>query len=236
MKGVVENREINQELEVIICEKGKTESEGEITEVKQQLVEKATTQKEHHSISENIIKKGVKSKITCNKIAYNMSSNEQESSSQVKQIYDELIQENDYHTKISSQRQLKTEKSQQIKISDVDTETKCKKVEHQNKKFESKDNITYTNENVEQNNRKYSTGKNGINNRVQNMGEIIEDKVPVEMTNIQIKTKQQDDHIVANKTSNYQQQKEATGNGRRKEKGEEPKCSDSEQEGNRQDL
>ena len=40
MKGVVENREINQELEVIICEKGKTESEGEIIEVKQQLVEK----------------------------------------------------------------------------------------------------------------------------------------------------------------------------------------------------
>ena len=104
MKGVVENREINQELEVIICEKGKTESEGEITEVKQQLVEKATTQKEHHSISENIIKKGVKSKITCNKIAYNMSSNEQESSSQVKQIYDELIQENDYHTKFRNQK------------------------------------------------------------------------------------------------------------------------------------
>ena len=224
MKGLVENGEIIQELEVKSCEKGKTESEVEIIEVKQ-LVEKTTTQKEYHSISENIIKKGLETK-----------SKEQESSSQVKQIYDELIQENDYHTKISSQRQLKTEKSQQIKISDVDTETKRKKVEHQNKKFESKDNITYTNENVEQNNRKYSTGKNGINNRVQNMGEIIEDKVPVEMTNIQIKTKQQDDHIVANKTSNYQQQKEATGNGRRKEKGEEPKCSDSEQEGNRQDL
>ena len=83
MKGVVENEEIIQELEVKSCEKGKTESEVEIIEVKQ-LVEKTTTQKEYHSISENIIKKGLETK-----------SKEQESSSQVKQIYDELIQEND---------------------------------------------------------------------------------------------------------------------------------------------
>ena len=73
-----------------------------------------------------------------------MSSKEQGSSSQVKQIYDELIQENDYHTKIKNQRQLKTEQSQQIKIPDVDTKAKSKKVEDQNKKLESKDNITYT--------------------------------------------------------------------------------------------
>ena len=201
MKGIVENVEIIQELEVKSCEKGKTESEVEIIEVKQ-LVEKTTTQKEYHSISENIIKKGLDTK-----------SKEQESSSQVKQIYDELIQENDYHTKIKNQRQLKTEQSQQIKIADVDTETKSKKNEDQNKKFESKGNITYTTENTEQKNRKYSTGKNGINNSVQNIGEIIEDKVPVEMANIQTKTKQQDNDIVAKKTSNYQQQKEATGNG-----------------------
>ena len=115
IKGVVENEEIIQELEVKSCEKGKTESEVEIIEVKQ-LVEKTATQKEYHSISENI-KKGVESKITCNKIAYNMSLKEQESSSQVKQIYDKLIQENDYYTKIKNQRQLKTEQSQQIKIS-----------------------------------------------------------------------------------------------------------------------
>ena len=90
-----------------------------------------------------------------------MSSKEQESSLQMKQIYDELIQENDYHTKIKNQRQLKTEQSQQIKIPDVDTETKSKKVEDENKKFESKDDITYTTENTEENNRKYSTGKDG---------------------------------------------------------------------------
>ena len=92
MKGVVENEEIIQELEVKSCEKGKTESEVEIIEVKQ-LVEKTTTQKEYHSISENIIKKGLETK-----------SKEQESSSQVKQIYDELIQENDYHTKFRNQK------------------------------------------------------------------------------------------------------------------------------------
>ena len=119
MKGIVENVEIIQELEVKSCEKGKTESEVEIIEVKQ-LVEKTTTQKYYHSISENIIKKGLETK-----------SKEQESSSQVKQIYDELIQENDYHTKIRNQRQLKTEHSQQIKIPDVEKETKSKKVEDQ---------------------------------------------------------------------------------------------------------
>ena len=83
MKRVVENGETFQELEVKNCEKEKTESEVEIIEVKQ-LVEKTTTQKYYHSISENIIKKGLETK-----------SKEQESSSQVKQIYDELIQGND---------------------------------------------------------------------------------------------------------------------------------------------
>ena len=42
MKRVVENEEIIQEWEVKSCEKGKTESKVEITEVKQ-LVEKTTT-------------------------------------------------------------------------------------------------------------------------------------------------------------------------------------------------
>ena len=46
------------------------------------------------------------------------------------------------------------------------------------------------------------------------------------MANIQTKTKQQDNDIVAKKTSNYQQQKEATGNGQTKEIGEKPKYSD----------
>ena len=84
MKGVVENEEIIQELEVKSCEKGKTESEVEIIEVKQ-VVEKTATQKEYHSIRENI-KKGVESKITCNKTAYNMTSKEQENGTRVQNI------------------------------------------------------------------------------------------------------------------------------------------------------
>ena len=52
-----------------------------------------------------------------------MSSNKQESSSQVKQIYDELIQEYDYHIKIRNQRQLKTEQS-------ADKDPRCR---HRNK-------------------------------------------------------------------------------------------------------
>ena len=39
--------------------------------------------------------------------------------------------------------------------------------------------------------------------RVPNIGETIEDKVPVEMANIQAKTKQQDNDVVVKKTSNY---------------------------------
>ena len=69
----------------------------------------------------------MESKMACNKITSNISLNEQESSSQVKQqISDELIQENNYHINIRKQRHLKTEQSQQIKTSDVKPETKSK--------------------------------------------------------------------------------------------------------------
>ena len=52
---------------------------------------------------------------------------------------------------------------------------------------------------------------------VQNVREIIEDRVPVEMRNIKTKTKQQYNDVVANKASNNKQQKEATVNRQRKE-------------------
>ena len=80
MKGVEGNGEINEELKVESSEKGETESESqhdlqkvEIIEGKQQLLEESTVQKEYHAISENMIKKGMGSKITRNKIAHNMS-------------------------------------------------------------------------------------------------------------------------------------------------------------------
>lgn len=86
-------------------------------------------------------------------------------------------------------------------------ETKRKEVENTTMKLESKDNIAYPTENTERNNRQDSTGKNRINNRMQNVGETIEGKVPTEMTNIQTKAKQQKTDVVANKASNGQQQK-----------------------------
>ena len=80
----------------------------------------------------NMINTSVESKVTRNKFANNMSLNEQERSSQVKQkIFDKLIQENIYQTKTKKQRQLKTKQSKQIKIPDEDTVTKSKEVENQ---------------------------------------------------------------------------------------------------------
>ena len=80
MKGVEGNGEINEELKVESSEKGETESESqhdpqkvEIIEGKQQQLEEITVQKVYHAISENIINKGMGSKITRNKIAHNMS-------------------------------------------------------------------------------------------------------------------------------------------------------------------
>ena len=97
-------------------------------------------------------------KMTCINITYNKNQNKQKSSSQEKQqiISDELIQENLYHTNIRKQRHLKTEQSQQTKTSDVYLGTKSKEFENQTIKLESKENITYTTENTEQN---VSTGK-----------------------------------------------------------------------------
>ena len=90
MKGIEENVEINEELKVESSEKGKTKSQQDLQKVeaiegKQQLVDETTVQKQYHSISENIINKGMESKITCNKVIYNMSLNKQESSSHLKQ-------------------------------------------------------------------------------------------------------------------------------------------------------
>ena len=79
-----------------------------------------------------MINTSVESKVTRNKFANNMSLNEQERSSQVKQkIFDKLIQENNYQTKTKKQRQLKTKQSKQIKIPDEDIETRIKEVENQ---------------------------------------------------------------------------------------------------------
>lgn len=77
--------------------------------------------------------------------------------------------------------------------------TKSKEFENQTIKLENKENITYITENTEQN---VSTGKKW--KRVQNIAEIIETKVPVEMRNIKIKAKQQENDVIDNKASNNQ--------------------------------
>ena len=77
--------------------------------------------------------------------------------------------------------------------------TKSKEFENQTIKLENKENITYITENTEQN---VSTGKKW--KRVQNIAEIIEKKVPVEMRNIKIKAKQQENDVIDNKASNNQ--------------------------------
>ena len=56
-----------------------------------------------------------------------------------------------------------------MKTPDEETETKTKEVENGTKNFESKNNTTYITENREWNNRKDSTGKNGIRNRVKKL-------------------------------------------------------------------
>ena len=53
-----------------------------------------------------------------------------------------------------------------------------------------------------------SKSEGEANNRAQNVGEIIEDKVPLEIANTQTKAKQQNKDVVANTTSHNQQQKE----------------------------
>ena len=45
----------------------------------------------------------------------------------------------------------------------------------------------------------HTKSERAANNRVQNVGEIIEDKVPVEVANTQTKAKQQVKDVVANK-------------------------------------
>ena len=66
--------------------------------------------------------------------------------------------------------------------------------------------------------------------KVQNVQEIKEDKVWVEIANTQTKAEQQDKNVGTNETSKNQQHKKTAGNGRRKAV-EEPKYSDSEQQG-----
>ena len=104
-------------------------------------------------------------------------------------------------------------------------EPEDKEVKNQTNKLEREENITYIAENTKRSNQKDSTedGKKTI--RVKNFEERIEDKMAVEMGNIQTKAKPQENDEVVNEVSNNHK-KTSFGIGQRKEKAEEPKYND----------
>ena len=56
--------------------------------------------------------------------------------------------------RLTKQKDVQTEQSQPIKISETGTELKDNKVENQTKELEREENITCTTENIKRNNRK----------------------------------------------------------------------------------
>ena len=66
--------------------------------MKDKMMKNSTVQKEHDNISEILMKKGMKSKEMIGNHQLNVKVN---SISQVKQISNELIQDNNYHTNLT---------------------------------------------------------------------------------------------------------------------------------------
>ena len=75
----------------------------------------------------------------------------------------ELIQDNNNHPDLVLKGMCRHNKITADKTPVRDIETKGRYVENQTKKLESKEKITYNRENIERNNIKNSTEKNGIN-------------------------------------------------------------------------
>ena len=102
---------------------------------------------------------------------------------QVKQISNELTQDNTYFTNLTKPGYEQNEQSPSIKlkVSETDTESKSKKVENQTNKLEREEIITYTTENIK--NKKDSTEKYG-RNMVQHFEERTEEVVAEEIRSI----------------------------------------------------
>ena len=98
--------------------------------------------KEHDNSKEILINKRMKSKEMVGNDKLNIGLNEQVSKSQVKQISNELIQDNNYNTNLTKQGHEQTEQPQPIKALETNTELKDKEVENQTKKSEREENIT----------------------------------------------------------------------------------------------
>ena len=98
--------------------------------------------KEHDNSKEILINKRMKSKEMVGNDKLNIGLNEQVSKSQVKQISNELIQDNNYNTNLTKQGHEQTEQPQPIKALETNIELKDKEVENQTKKSEREENIT----------------------------------------------------------------------------------------------
>ena len=157
-------------------------------------------QKEHDNINEILIIKEIKSEEMISNDKLDVKVN---SISQVKQISNELIQDNNYYTNLTK---LWYEQSQSIKlkVSEADSESKDKEVENQTKKLESEEIITYTAENIK--NKKDSKEKYK-RNRVQHFKEGIKEVAAEEIRRIRTRAKQKEDNDMTKEVSNRQLQK-----------------------------
>ena len=205
-KELVKNSETNVEIQQDLEKRERNEG---------QYDEETTVQKEQDNISEILINKEIKSEEMISNDKLNVKVN---SISQVKQISNELIQDNNYYTNLTKLGHEQTEQSQSIKlnVSETDTESKDKEVENQTTKLEREEIITYTAENTKNNRdltEKYER------KRVQHFEERIEEVVAEEIRVIRTRAKQKEHHDVTKKVSNRQLQKETlVGDGKNKGK------------------
>ena len=160
-------------------------------------------QEQQNNISEILINMGIQSKEMIDNDKLNVKVN---SILQVKQISNELIQDNNYHTNLTKLGYEQTEHSQPIKISETGTESTDKEVENQTNKLEKEENVTYTTEYMKNN--KNSTEKYGRNIRVQHLEEGIKEVVPEEIRSIRTKAKQIEHDDMTKEVSNSQPKKE----------------------------
>ena len=165
-----------------------------------QYDEETTVQKEQDNINEILIIQEIKSEEMISNDKLDVKVN---SISQVKQISNELIKDNNYYTNLIK---LRHEQSQSIKlkVSETDTESKDKEVENQTKKLESEEIITYTAENIK--NKKDSIEKYK-RNRVQHFKVRIKEVAAEEIRSIRIRAKQEEDNEMTKEVSNRQLQK-----------------------------
>ena len=176
--------------------------------MKDKMMKNSTVQKEHDNISEILMKKGMKSKEMIGNHKLNVKVN---SISQVKQISNELIQDNNCHTNLTRLGHEQKEKLQPTKILERGTASTDKENETQTKTIKKEENIIYTIENMK--NKKESTEKYGRNIRVQHFEERIEEIVTKEIRSIRTRAKQKEHDHVTKEVSNSQLQKEAFNKG-----------------------